>query len=295
MATHVNHHYIPDFLLKTWLSGPDKKLSVFKILPDGRLRHDRLGSRAVAHEAHLYSLRRSESDPDTRIENEFLAKLVDGPAAIAHAQMLKSGLASLTAEQRDDWARFLVAGLVRIPWMIEQFRDIGRRELLTQFESMATHAGRPEAAKTMLQPRFKDVLDDHGMETFVKAIRSEKYVRWVNEAAWSLVTLPAKVESTIIGDAPVSYFGELMENAFALVAPISPRHLFSCTSNAHYHSLLEGMTPKALLKATNKRMVQHAADYVYAVDQAHRPLIERHLGRGRRLLNEQHSKGAGLS
>lgn len=294
MASHVNHHYVPVFLLKGWVSRADEKLSVYKLLPSGELQHDRLGPKAVAKEAHLYSLNRTEAAPDTNIETDVLAKDVDDPASLVHKDILEHGLKALTDKQRDDWSRFLLASLLRIPWMVAHFRSYGRQELIAQFEAMASHAGQPEAAQAIQAPDFKDVLDDHGMGTFVRALKSKKHLDWIAGAAWSVVTLSKGVDDALIGDSPVAYFGELFENEFALVTPISPRHLFLCASNDHYRQRLGTMKPKDMLKATNKRLVQHAADYVYATNQTHQPLIQKYLGNAKRILEAKSPLQAGL-
>lgn len=275
MSTHSNHHYVPVFLLKQW-AGADRKLSVFKRLPNGKLRHDRLGPKSVACDTHVYSLRRSSSEPDTRIERDFLGPQVDNLAAAVHAQMLKTGIGSLTPAQRVVWSRFLMAALLRAPLIVEDLRSFGRTELHIVLETISPQPA--EMDSLMREPRLSDMLDDHGMGTFLKAITSEKHIRWLCDSTWSLVQLPSDSKDALICDYPVAYFGELMDNRFALVTPLSPRCIFICASNADYQKKLGWMQARELSKRINKRLVQHADQYVYSTNRQHEALIAKYLG-----------------
>lgn len=296
MSTHGNHHFVPVFLLKQWRAGKDNKLTVFKRLPDGSLHHDLLGPKSVAHERHLYSTSRSSGLPDVSIEKKFLAKLVDDPAGKVHQQMLQRGLQSLSGEQRKVWAIFLLASLFRLPALVDSFRAMGRRELLEQFKSMASISGNTGADEVFQQPKYKDLLDDHGMRTFMNAITSIKHIEWICNASWSIREMPASVGTALIGDLPVGLFGELMENNFGIIAPISPRHYFICTSSEKYHlAFAMKHNQRELLKSTNKWLVLHAMDYVYATDRAHEPLIKKHLGSARGIHEEREANAVRAS
>lgn len=296
MSTHGKHHFVPVFLLEQWRAGKDNKLTVFKRLPNGRLQHNTLGPKAVAHERHLYSTRRSADLPDVSIEKDFLAKVVDEPAAKVHKQMLEKGIQSLSDEQRKVWARFLLASIFRLPALVDTFRSMGRNEILEQFKNLADISGNPGADEVFKKAEYQDMLDDHGMGKFVTAITSDKYIEWVNRASWSIKEIPADIGSTLIGDLPVGLFGELMDNNFGIIAPISPQHYFTCTSSEEYHLQFSMKhNKKDLLKSTNKWLVLHALDYVYAKDIKHESLIKKHLGSARRILKEREARAAGTS
>lgn len=296
MSAHRNHHFVPVFLLEQWRAGKDNKLTVFKRLPDGTLRHDPLGPNSVAYERHLYSTGRSGDLPDVSIERDFLAKIVDDPAACVHKQILEKGLQSLSDDQRKVWARFLLASIFRLPALVDNFRAMGKRELLEQFKSLACISGNPGVDEVFQSPKYKDMLNDHGMSKFVTAITSPKYIRWICQASWSIREIPATVGTALIGDLPVGLFGELMENNFGIIAPIAPRHYFICTSSEKYHlAFAMKYDQRDLLKSTNKWLVLHAVDYVYATDTAHEPLIRKHLGYARRILEEREACAARAS
>ena len=250
----------------------------------------------MAHERHLYSTSRSSDLPDVSIEKEFLAKVVDDPAGRVHNQILEKGLPSLSDEQRKVWAIFLLASLYRLPALVDSFRAMGRRALLEQFKSTASIFGNPGADEVLQQPKYKDVLDDHGMGTFMTAITSKKHIDWICKASWSIREIPASVGTALIGDLPVGLFGELMENNFGIIAPISPRHYFICTSSEKYHlAFAMKHDQRDLLKSTNKWLVLHAMDYVYATDKAHEPLIKKHLGSARRIHEEREASAVRTS
>lgn len=276
MSTHNNHHYVPVFLLNEWAVNKNK-LIVFKRLRNGELRTDPLGPKAVAAERHLYSVGRHSGTPDNHIEKDFLGERVDDPASVAHKIMLKDGLGALTASHREAWARYLIAGLLRLPDAVGQLRKIEGENLRRQFESMALIAGQPEVIKTMVGPRFDDIFADEGMSTFVKAISSKKHIDWILKATWAIVEIPPGVGKALIADGPIDYAGDLMENCFGMVTPISPLHYFWCANAEPYISSLKSTSPKSMMKLANKKLVQIAAQYVYGVDEAHRPFIDKWL------------------
>ena len=132
MATHVQQHYVPKFLLEQWHTGPDSKLTAFR-WAHGKLDAQRYKAKSVARMAHLYSLHRNDGHLDVALERDFLGPHVDDPAALVHQAILKAGL-TLTNEQQLTWAKFVVSLLVRGPGMIEHLRALGREELTASLE-----------------------------------------------------------------------------------------------------------------------------------------------------------------
>lgn len=258
--SHIKQHFVPRFLLAEW-EGKDGKLGVFKRLPNGAVRFDRHSSRAVAKMEHLYSIQRWSSQPDVFIEKDILGPHVDDIAAPVHQHLLSHGVKNLSDDQRFIWSRLLLAGMFRLPFMIDHFREMGRERVRARYgEEVASQV---------------DAVDE-GLKLFVLAIGSPEYNRKISSTEWWVVKVPSGGMDALICDIPFAYFGDFFKDPFALVVPISPRHLFVCASG-EYVERIRQMNRVWMTKATNTRLVQHADRYVYTTDLKHRGLVERFL------------------
>lgn len=94
MAAHDSHHYVPRFLLQGWHTPPDDKLSTFSWV-NGRLLHERYTAKHVAKSTGLYALHEAEEANRNFVEREYFGPIVDEPGAVAHKQILASGVQSL--------------------------------------------------------------------------------------------------------------------------------------------------------------------------------------------------------
>lgn len=258
--SHINQHFIPRFLLEEW-AGKDKKLGVFKRIPNEILKYDRRAPKSVAKIEHLYSIRSAKFQPDVFIEKDILGPHVDDIAAPIHKKLLKSGVEDFSDEQRYIWSRLLVAGMFRLPFMVEHFRAIGidRVRML-----------RGDAAATQAEAR------DEGLKEFVGAIGDPKYNFRMRSAKWWTVHVPHGKWDALTGDIPFIYLGDFFKDEFSLVMPISPKQFFICASGVYIEKVSQ-MNPAWMVRSTNKRIIQHASRYVYTTDRRHEGLVEKWL------------------
>jgi hypothetical protein len=277
MSSHVHHHFVPRFLLEEW-AGADRKLTVFR-WAGGRLLESRCSPKAVAKVQHLYSLNRSSREPDVQLEKAFFGPQLDGLAAPIHRLLLTSGVAAVSNEQRVDWSRFLLAQMIRVPAPMAFIRRLGRDHVLEQFRRMAANAGRPEAADIWLQPERRDTLDDEGMKSLRRFIDSPEFNRDIVLGEWAVITIGIGDVDTLLSDNPLAYLGDLRENAFMLMLPLSPRKLFVCASTTSDLAKATTNEGRNLVKATNRQLVKQAGEYVYASGAFHEPLVRKHLRR----------------
>lgn len=277
MSSHVHHHFVPRFLLEEW-AGADRKLTVFR-WAGGRLLESRCSPKAVAKVQHLYSLNRSSREPDVRLEKEFFGPNLDDLAAPIHRLLLTSGVAAVSNEQRLNWSRFLLAQMIRVPSSMAFIRRLGRDFMLEHFRFMAANAGRPEAAEIWLQPERRDTLDDEGMKVLRRFIESPDFNRDIVFGEWAVITIEMDGIDTLLGDSPLAYLGDLKENAFMLMLPLSPRKLFACASTTSDLAKATTNGGRRFVKATNRQLVKQAGECVYATGIFHEPLVRKHLRR----------------
>lgn len=275
MASHVQHHFVPRFLLQEW-AGIDNRLTVFR-WAGGRLLDSRCSPKAVAKVRHLYSLNRASEAPDVRLERGFFGPKLDDLAAPIHRLLLTQGVESVGKEQRVDWSRFLLAQMIRVPSSMKFIRELGRDFMLDQFRLMATNAGRPEAADIWLEPERRDTLEDEGLKVLRRFIESPEFNRDIVFGEWSVMTIERGDVDTLLSDSPLAYLGDLKENAFMMMLPLSPRKLFVCASTASDLAKATTNDGRKFVKATNRQIVKQANEYVYATGRFHEPLVRKYL------------------
>lgn len=83
----------------------------------------------------------------------------------------------------------------------------------------------------------------------------------------------------MLSDSPLAYLGDLNQNTFMLMLPLSPKKLFVCASTASDLTKAMANDGREFVKATNRQLVKQAREYVYATGNFHEPLVRKHLRR----------------
>lgn len=281
MATHVQQHYVPEFLLRQWHSGGDKKLTQYQWLR-GELRADRFTAKAVAKEPHLYSQRKNEVAPDVGLERDFLGPHIDEPAALVHKKLLVEGHENLNDQERYEWSRFLLSLLVRTPEMIEFMHQTGRHLMETAMNKrpdglMHIRQGEPESSlKEWAKKNRQHILDDVGVRTLPAVLTSPELNHAILSGTWSTVSLKDSNVDALIADNPVVYLGDIGKG-FSFMLPISPKVTFVVTSSPRDTEKALALRRTGLTKAINRGLVKNARKYVYATGPGHEVLIGKHL------------------
>ncbi len=170
MKSHVQHHFVPRFLLQQW-AGPDGKLNVFRWHEDQLLR-SRRSPRSVGKLPHLYSTMRSSAVPDVRMEREYFGPKMDDIAAPIHRQILATGLRSLSREQELNWSRFLLAQMVRTPSAVEFARMLARRFPREGLQAQPAVPGVPLPLGPLIQSQCHDDADEAGLKALLRIIEA---------------------------------------------------------------------------------------------------------------------------
>jgi Protein of unknown function (DUF4238) len=281
MATHVQQHYVPRFLLAQWHSGSDNKLTQFQWLR-GEIRVDRFNARSVAKENHLYSQRLHESSPNVTVERDFLGPHIDEPAAAVHKRILSDGHEGLDDQQRFEWSRFVLSLLVRTPEMIDFMRRAGRQlmgQALDEQPDGMLHLRQHDPTTTL--KRWAEVnrphlMEDVGVRTLPAVLTSPQLNHRILEGTWSTMSLEDSNVDALISDNPVVYLGDIKEG-FSFMLPISPKRAFVVCSSPSDTAKVVEMKRTGLTKSVNRRLVQRAKRYVYSTGLQHELLIRKHL------------------
>lgn len=278
MKTHNEHHYIPRFMLESWHSGEDKKLSQMRWIR-GQMTEKRYKAKSVGKERHLYSMNKISAQPNQEIEPKFMGKFIDDPAAIVHKALITSGLAGISEEQKYTWTLFLVSLVFRGPGAIEHVRESGIDALRSQFPNDIENTIKLTAHQEELREKYLQrdpSLLDFGTYALPELIQTSSYNKLFFEADWGVRRITKTNEKFLIGDRPLTLFNP--ENKLDLVClPLAPDVAFFVCKSARMKQWLGSMSDSKLVREVNRRMVEQASIYVWGTNFEHRKLLERRL------------------
>jgi hypothetical protein len=281
MATHVQQHYVPKFLLERWHSGSDGKLTALR-WAHGRLDAQRYKAKSVARLAHLYSFVRNNGELDVAIERDFLGPHIDEPAANVHQSLLQTGL-KLTDLQHEYWTRFLVSLLFRGPAMMEYLKVVGRGSLVdslsanpSEFEEIRGDA-KEASLLEWFQAKEPALLETFGTRMLPELIQQEKFRdRFLRGKVWMLRGMAEARHDLLIGDRPLMQDGSL-DGDHAFVMPIAPRVLFIVASNERTAGIFRETPANEVVAKVNLMSIQRAETWVFATSPAQASYVRKHL------------------
>ena len=278
---YVAHHYVPKFILEQWHTPPDDRLSTFH-WEHGALRHGRHKAKAVAKRDHLYSRRRRTANPDVSLERDFFGPYVDDPAARVHKKMLANGLGDLTHAEQADWAKFIIAQILRVPTTMEQMRERGRRTLEEGLDAdpdayVVERGNEPEPTlRAWFEKNFPHEFDDVAVRAFPLLVYSKKLLSAVLTGHWAVRVLTNSNRDLVIGDKPLSVAGKL-GGEHLLIMPIAPNRVWLAFDNPQTGVNVEQRTDVDLVREINRAMVIQTDRYVYSSSMQHEALILKYL------------------
>lgn len=278
--SHVNQHYVPEFLLREW-AAQDKKLTHFSRRFDGAMIEGRCGPKGAGYKEHLYSLHVPNAKKDTQLERNFFGPLVDDPAAPVHKRLLAGDVESLTDQEVSAWSRFLVAQIVRVPSMVSYFLEAGRAMMLSDVDDALTPA---EIAAELNGRSLREYLETDGAWRLDNAstralqviIETPQLNEVFHHAIWATIEFAGAKSTLLIGDRPLIYEGQMADD-FLFLLPISPATIFVAARSRETIENLSSADEGEVLLSLNKATVSLADQYVYSVDGAQRELIDAHL------------------
>lgn len=273
-TTHVAHHYVPEFLLGAWHSGADNKLAQYSWVPKG-LDIQRYTAKAVAKQVHLYSSTSASGERDNRVEKDYFGPEIDNKAAPVVRRLIDMGVDGLSSDQREVWARFLVAQMVRVPSMLQYFATFAEREFTEGAKAIASQPGRasfleyarnnePHAGANAAVGMLETVIED------------EKLNSALLNAKWRIFQPKNSKFDLLVGDNPLIMLGGMSDN-FIAALPLGPRTLFCAASDEGTLGNIESESHTDVVSTVNKDSITKAAKYVYAKDTSQTALVKKYL------------------
>ena len=279
---HRENHYAPAFLLREWEAGADGKLTQYSWLR-GDLRMDRYKAKSVGKQRDLYTRGTAANEINVDIEKAFLGPHVDEPAAGVHKKIIETGVRSLMGGEKEIWARFLVAQMMRTPHMIERLKVRGTEILQKgmderpEEDKAVRDADYPETLREWAEREMPSLYEDFGISALPVLIESEVLLGAVANGHWATRSFRQAGFNLVVGDCPLLYYGTMASN-FLLALPLSPQCVFfSFSSQQVWDAHLNRHADAHMVAKINRSSAMESARYMYATDDRHEPLARRYL------------------
>lgn len=281
---YARNHYVPQFLLREWHSGPDCKLTLFERQYAGRLTAKRSSANGAAFGWNIYTTKDLRSgEREVKIERDFFGPHIDDPGSVVHKIMLSGGREAMTEEDNGHWAQFLVAQYMRVPRTMRAIEVMARKALDEQLDADPDYARQAGLTTTLdtrewvqqFLPQAYDQLSRGGLPAYIQQPRLYDEML---QGRWDIRTVsPGCPFTLLIGDHPIIYRGSL-ESRFVVALPLSPYKMFLYTERggATRRDWL-GLSDEDFVKRANRESLTFASRYVMARDESQRRFIDRHL------------------
>jgi Protein of unknown function (DUF4238) len=281
VSVEGDHHYVPQFHLENWGKGRDRKFTQWgRIAYNGKLVHKDVAAAGTAYEPGLYSLEHVRPTEAQQIETKILHQIEDGAAPVL-IKLVTDGPASLSAEDRFSWTRYLQASLLRVPHVVEKMKTEGRQLARNHLardhaEFLAAKGAAPE--KTLLEWAEKHAparIANTGLRVMVRMLNNERAIERIIHLSWMVRDVSRSSRPLLIGDDPFEPIGDLYKPRCLISIPLTPTHVFFGTDASDVVAYISQMTDRAVVNASNVSTVSTAKRFAYG--EAERTFIDRYL------------------
>ncbi|PKO25792.1 MAG: hypothetical protein CVU35_02350 [Betaproteobacteria bacterium HGW-Betaproteobacteria-8] len=272
------HHYVPQFYLREWYVSGKSAFWLYCRDDDGRLIFGHKSARSVGYQSGLYSVIPEIFGIQTSVSNEFEEKFfspLDSAASRVSRKLIKSGLPSLSTEDRLVWSLFVNSLLERSPTRINEVKEDAKIIAEKCVYELKERFGMSETD----QRCFWEMLDIPAITNnavltgMVKWICDNETIRHFFDMAWVVIRLPEGKNHFLTGDTPVVVNGD--------------------NSGTPIHVLSLALSPSALL-VMHTRDEEFDEDFIKKMALLHSPLIakqtKRYLISSRELLDDGNVK-----
>lgn len=271
MTESKKHHFSPVFYLKGWCDSTTRQLIAYSRSHKSVIAKP-VYPKATGYENFLYTM---EGQPDDRkqiIEKDYMASTVDDPAAKALKVLLDTGINGLTAEQRGDWTRFMIASLHRRPAAVAEigqtFKSTLRNNVLVDSQD--------DSDTQELHPYL---IEDAAKEMVVRVIENDGVGSIIINMQWSVLDMSASQHELLTGDMPhLRYYG-LKDPRCTILFPLTPTKLFIATHDRKAEHNINSRKKTEVVKSVNDEVARLAERFVFGRTADHRKFVENRLGR----------------
>jgi hypothetical protein len=283
VAEPKKHHFLPIFYQRGWCDPATGQLIEYS-RPHGKVIARPVHPAATGYKPFLYTQEGQPAGKKQTIETDYMAPIVDEPAAEALRVLLGGNPSALTEKLRNAWTRFMCASLVRLPRSVNEigdvFKDVLRQNLLDDiaaYDAMKEE-GDPATPFEWLEKHHPHYLDDAAKQMVVRAVEIQGVGDIIINMKWSTLDMSASRHELLTSDMPHMRFCGLKDPRCAILFPLTPTKLFIATHDrkAEAHLLRQDRTK--VVGWLNDNIVRVAERYVYGRTSGHLRFVENRLG-----------------
>jgi hypothetical protein len=276
-----DHHYIPVFYLKQWVSSTTGKLLEYSI-NRRKLIEKPVGPRGTGFERDLNSFPELPPDIAQHLETVVLQK-ADDKAALALRIHLGMAPPNWDADLVSAWSRFLIGLMVRHPDVMREIRaaakffwDQSGAKTQAEYDTFRG-PGYPPTLAQFFDARDPTIGVKARLNAIIKLFDNQVIGQRLNDMNFAVVDLVASHKRLLSSDRPLIISPPLNQTNNSVYLPISPTKLFVA---ANERSAIEKLREKPALEIvaiSNKLVVSRARRFVYARDPWEKEFIRRHM------------------
>ena len=274
------NHYIPEFYLKRWLGGNDRRLSVYFRHPRGcavARRHPA----GIGYKIDLYTLPGVDLGIATYLEREFF-RVTDNLAAKSLAA-IENRAWQMDVDVRSGWTRFVTSLLHRNPELIERsLRTVSRyidicRPLYERAYLEKRDASHPPTFEEFWDAIRRDVLARTWINLVQRSIDNFRVGTLFNQLSWRVLEVGGSY-TFLTGDRPIIMTNGMARPESHLAIPIGPRRLFVAAADPGIHESIGRRDADQLVAFVNDLIVRQAREFCVGVDSSHLQFFSNRFG-----------------
>ncbi len=264
-----NHHFLPQFYLRPWLSDVDNKLQEYgRVPPRNDIRSRRYGTKLTGCRPNLYTLPGATEDTKQNVEKIFYQE-VDTSAARVRDKMLNRE--ELSDKDLYEWARFMLSLGLRNPTEMEKFKERMRRDFVKPDPRLEARwaqirkEGQPltvEEALLQLNPQAPELA---AVIITTKLAQNQNIIKTIIGMDWAIYDASLSNQKFLTCDRPLIMTPFGRDDA-QLVIPLSPDKLLTIFKHPQFNDELSMLHPSQVVGGANKLIIAQAREKVYGVD-----------------------------
>lgn len=281
MSDPIDHHYLPIFYLSQWCNERGKVVRYHR--PNREVVASAITPKNTGYEPMLYALDGFAPEHRQAVEKNFMAPVVDGPAADALKILLARQTPNLSDETRTAWTRFVMSLRLRDPATLSKIKEDARKGLEAKLLSGPEEylAARGDSKHpTMLawvEAHMPAILPNIGTLWLPNMIDNEQIGTIIMRMRWAIFDLSSSHITLLTSDRPYIQTAGLKDPHCVIILPMSPNFAFIATHDLHTQQAVLASGTKPLARSINTRVVANAVRHVYGSTNAHLRFVENRL------------------
>ncbi|MEQ8394551.1 DUF4238 domain-containing protein [Thalassobaculum sp.] len=282
MSDPVNHHWLPQFLMRPWCDEKGLVTSFYR--PHTKVVANRRSPSALGSEDHLYTVVSAANPDPYYFEKEVMTRASDTPGAVMRDRLLSGDIPLPGSLARMEFVRFMLFLFLRRP-------DVIKTQKAASEDQIYGKARKLEEALKDLDPTYyerhfaekveatKGTGEYIALHAALSVVVKHEFVPIIAAREWRVLDFSGSPLDLIMGDGPVQIYtrGDQFDR---LEMPLSPRHLLMVGSNEFFARdvTIRETYRKNLAERSNRTQLKRSRVFAVATglgpDDCHRKMAE---------------------